>query len=375
MMTTIPLVDLRAQYESIKTEIDAAIASVVADAAFVGGPNVKTFEEAFARYCGVQHCVGVANGTDALFIALKTLGVGHGDEVITVANSFVATSEAIRMAGAQVVFVDINPTTYTIDANRIEEKINSKTKAIIPVHLYGQPADMNPILSLATRHGLYVVGDAAQAHGARYAGQPIATLSDITCFSFYPGKNLGAYGDAGALVTNNELWASRARMLANHGRTAKYDHEFEGINSRLDSLQAAVLMVKLRQLDSWTERRRQIAHWYSEALNGTDIITPIETAAVRAVYHLYVIRVLNNDRDKLQKHLAAAGISTGVHYPIALPYLKAYRYLGHAESDFPESREASSQILSLPMFPELTADQVAYIVRNIANAKLCSMPN
>src|SRR5947207_9211250 len=264
----IPFVNLKAQYVSIRPEIDAAIAAVISDTAFVSGPFAEAFEEAFARYCEVGHCVGVANGTDALFIALRTLGVGPGDEVITVANSFVATSEAIRMAGAQVVFVDINAVTLNIDVERIEEKITPRTKAIIPVHLYGQPPDMAPICALAQKHGLRVVGDAAQAHGALYQGQPIAQFADITCYSFYPGKNLGAYGDAGALVTDNAEWASAARMLANHGRTKKYDHDFEGVNSRLDGLQAAILSVKLRHLEQWTEQRRRNAYLYNDAPEG-----------------------------------------------------------------------------------------------------------
>ncbi len=249
---------------------------MISQTAFIGGTFVKKFEEEFARYCGVEHCVGVANGTDALYVALRTLGIGPGDEVITAANTFIATSEAIKMAGAQVVFVDIDPTTYTIDVERIEEKITSRTKAIIPVHLYGQPADMDPILALAKKHGLRVVGDAAQAHGAQYKGRPIAKLADITCFSFYPGKNLGAYGDAGALVTDNEEWAASARMFANHGRTKKYDHDFEGINSRLDGLQAAILSAKLPHLDRWTESRRTNAYKYNAALKGSKLVTPEE---------------------------------------------------------------------------------------------------
>jgi dTDP-4-amino-4,6-dideoxygalactose transaminase len=364
----VPFVDLKAQYESVKHEIDAAIAQVIAQTAFIGGPYVKEFEEAFARYCGVERCVGLANGTDALFIALKALGVGPGDEVITVANTFVATSEAIKMAGAQVVFVDIDPKTYTIDVTRIEEKITPRTKAIIPVHLYGQPADMDPILVLAKKHGLRVVGDAAQAHGARYKGRPISELADITCFSFYPGKNLGAYGDAGALVTNNEAWAASARMFANHGRTKKYDHGLEGVNSRLDGLQAAILTVKLRHLDRWTERRRTNARLYDAALRGTGVVTPGELDAVRAVYHLYVIRVPDGGRDRLQEHLRASGISTGIHYPIALPYLDAYRSLGHDTGDFPDSLKASGEILSLPMFPELTEEQIQHVAEKIAHA-------
>ena len=355
------------QYESIKPEVDAAIAAVINETAFIGGPAVKEFEEAFARYAGVAHTVGVANGTDALFIALRTLGVGPGDEVITVANSFIATSEAIKMAGAQVVFVDMDPVTYAIDVNRIEAKITPKTKAIIPVHLYGQPADMDPIRALAKKHELFIIGDAAQAHGAKYKGRPIAQLADITCYSFYPGKNLGAYGDAGALVTDNAAWASAARMLANHGRTKKYDHDWEGVNSRLDGLQAAVLNVKLRHIENWTERRRANAALYNEALKESGVVTPHELADVRAVYHLYIVRVPNGRREALAEHLKANGIQTGIHYPIALPYLNAYRYLGHSDADFPEALKASSEILSLPMFPELTREQIAYTASQVAS--------
>lgn len=362
---TIPFVDLKAQYQSIKDEIDAAIAAVINETAFIGGPFVQAFEEAFAGYCGVAHCVGVANGTDALFIALKTLGVGPGDEVITVANSFVATSEAIKMAGAQVVFVDINPRTYTIDVERIEEKITEKTRAIIPVHLYGQPADMDPIRQLARKHGLFVIGDAAQAHGASYNGTPISKLADITCFSFYPGKNLGAYGDGGALVTDREEWALKARMLANHGRVKKYDHDLEGVNSRLDGLQAAILSVKLRHLEDWTWRRRTHARRYNEALSGSGVVPPVELSDVRAVYHLYVVRVPNGSRENLQAHLKAAGVDTGIHYPIALPYLNAYRHLGHTEPDFPNALRASREIVSLPMYAELTEDQIRYVADKV----------
>jgi dTDP-4-amino-4,6-dideoxygalactose transaminase len=364
-LASIPLVDLKVQYESIKREIDAKIASVIAQTAFIGGTFVKKFEEEFAGYCGVEYCVGVANGTDALYVALRTLGIGPGDEVITAANTFIATAEAIKSAGAQVVFVDINPTTYGIDVERIEEKITSRTKAIIPVHLYGQPADMGPILALAKKHGLKVVGDGAQAHGAEYKGRPIAQLADITCFSFYPGKNLGAYGDAGALVTDNAEWAAKARMFANHGRSKKYDHDFEGINSRLDGIQAAVLSAKLPHLDRWTESRRTNAYKYNEALKGLKLVTPQEMTDVKAVYHLYVVRVPNGDRDKLLDFLKANGVDAGVHYPIALPYLNAYRSLNHSEADFPEALKASGQILSLPLFPELTDDQRGIVTHEV----------
>jgi len=363
--TSVPFVDLKKQYASIKPEIDAAISAVIEDTAFVGGVFVKEFEREFARHCGMSHCVGLANGTDALFVALRTLGVGPGDEVITVANTFVATSEAIKMAGAQVVFVDCDPRTYTIDVDAIGERITARTKAIIPVHLYGQPAEMDAIRALAKKHGLWVVGDAAQAHGALYKGRPVSQLADISCFSFYPGKNLGAYGDGGALVTNNEEWAANARMFANHGRTKKYDHDFEGINSRLDGLQAAVLSVKLRHLDEWTEGRRQAAARYTSVLENLGVITPVEADGVRAVYHLYVIRVPHGRRDALQSFLNQDGISTGIHYPIALPFLKAYSYLNHQSADFPVALRASQEILSLPMYSELTADQVELVAERI----------
>jgi dTDP-4-amino-4,6-dideoxygalactose transaminase len=362
---TVPFVDLKAQYDSIKAEIDHAIAAVINQTAFIGGPHVGAFEEAFARYCGIGHCIGVANGTDALFIALRALGIGAGDEVITVANTFVATSEAIKMAGAQVVFVDINPVTFNIDVERIEEKITAKTKAIIPVHLYGQPADMAPIRAIANKHGLRIIGDAAQAHGSLYRGRPIAQLADITCYSFYPGKNLGAYGDAGAIVTDNPEWAASARMFANHGRTKKYDHDLEGINSRLDGLQAAILSVKLGHIEAWTEARRRNAYHYNDALKGAGVVTPQELENVRAVYHLYVVRVPNGGREALQASLQANGISTGIHYPIALPYLNAYKHLGHGPSDFPHALKASQEILSLPMFPELTAPQIDYVAERL----------
>jgi dTDP-4-amino-4,6-dideoxygalactose transaminase len=367
LRATIPIafVDLAAQYHSMKAEIDGAIASVIAETSFIGGPHVKGFEEAFARYCGVDHCVGVANGTDALFVALKVLDIGPGDEVITAANTFIATAEAITMAGAQVVFVDINPRTFNLEVDRIEEKVTRRTKAIIPVHLYGQPANMAPIRTIAEKHGLRVIGDAAQAHGACYHGKPVAQWADVTCYSFYPGKNLGAYGDAGAVVTNNARWATAARMWANHGRVTKYDHNFEGVNSRLDALQAAILAVKLPHLEDWTVRRRQHAYRYNEALASTNVVTPNEIEDVHAVYHLYVVRVPGGRRDALQQHLHNEGISTGIHYPIALPYLSAYRRLKHDEGDFPEALKASREILSLPIYPELSEELVHVVVGRI----------
>ncbi len=364
---SIQFVDLKAQYDTIKQEIDMAISEVLSETAFIGGKRVTNFEEAFAKYCGAKHCVGVGNGTDALFIALKTLGLGAGDEVITVANSFIATSEAVTQTGARVVFVDINPKTYNIDTTKIEAKITSRTKAIIPVHLYGQPADMDPILALAKKHNLKIVEDCAQAHGAVYKGRTVGSIGDMACFSFYPGKNLGAYGDGGAIVTSDETLAKKARMFANHGRIDKYDHEIEGINSRLDGLQAAILGVKLKHIDAWSEARRKNAYLYNEHLKNTELVTPVELADVKCVYHLYIVRTKKETRQKFQDHLKAKGIATGIHYPIALPNLKAYAYLKHTINDFPESTKASQEIVSLPMYPELTEESIKSIAGEIKN--------
>jgi len=362
----IPFVDLRAQYDSIKGEIDQAIADVISKSAFIGGSFVKAFESAFADFCGGKHCIGVGNGTDAIFLTLKALGIGSGDEVVTAANSFIATSEAITMAGARVVFADVRSDTYNIDPEKIEEKITGNTKAIIPVHLYGQPADMDPIVRIARKHGLKVIEDAAQAHGATYKGRRVGTLADAACFSFYPGKNLGAYGDAGAVVTDDDKLSLKVRMLANHGRVAKYDHEFEGVNSRLDGLQAAILDVKLRHITSWTEMRRANARMYNGLLKETPgLATPVEIKDVNSVYHLYVVRVKGDARNKLQEHLQANGISSGIHYPIALPSLKAYEYLNIRGSDLPEAHRASREILSLPLYPELNEAQIAYVSKYI----------
>jgi len=361
----VPFVDLKAQYQSIKSEIDPAILTVISETAFVGGKYVEGFEKAFAEKFGVKHCVSCANGTDAIYITLKALGIGPGDEVITVANSFIATSEAITLTGAKVVFVDIDPTTYNIDVNQIEAKITAKTKVIIPVHLYGQPADMDPILALARKHGLKVIEDSAQAHGARYKGRSIGTMGDAATFSFYPGKNLGAYGDAGAIVTNNDEFALKAKMFANHGRVEKYDHAMEGVNSRLDGLQAAILNVKLAYLPQWTESRRRHAYLYNRLLTHPGVTKPTEIENVIAVYHLYVIRVKRERRDSLQKHLLAKGISTGIHYPIPLPKLKAYAYLKHTDSDFPRATAAAGEIVSLPMYAELDEAKIAFIADQV----------
>lgn len=361
----IPFVDLKHQYKSIKREIDQSISEVIAQTAFVGGPYPKSFEKAFANYCGVKHCIGVGNGTDALHISLKALDIGSGDEVITAANSFIATSEAISMTGARVVFVDIDPGTFNINVNKIQKKVTQKTKAIVPVHLYGQPVDMDPILDIAKQYNLKVIEDAAQAHGAMYKGRQIGSMGDAACFSFYPGKNLGAYGDAGAVVTDDDVVAEKVRMIANHGRIEKYNHKFEGMNSRLDGIQAAILEVKLKHLPKWNEKRRYIANLYNKYLHESGVLIPSEIREVKAVYHLYIVRVPDGRRDDLKEYLKSQGVTTGIHYPVALPSLTAYRYLNHKEKDFPEASKASQEILSLPMFPELVETQIAFVAEKI----------
>jgi len=359
----IPFVDLKAQYLSIESEIDQAIKRVILDSAFIKGKYVLRFEKEFAEYCGTGFCIGVGNGTDALVIAMKALGIGKGDEVITAANSFIATSEAITTAGANVKFVDCDPVTYNIDVSKIEEKVTEKTRAIIPVHLYGQPADMDEINRIAEKHNLYVIEDAAQAHGAEYRGKKVGSLGHIGCFSFYPGKNLGAYGDAGAIVTNDHDLTDRCRMLANHGRLEKYSHVIEGQNSRLDGMQAAILSVKLKHLDSWSMERNRVADYYSKSLPDEVLKLPEKMEDATHVYHLFVVQV--EKRDELIKFLSDKGISTGIHYPIPLPFQKAYAHLGHRPSDFPVSERLSHSILSLPVFAELTEEQMGCVVSGI----------
>ncbi len=361
----VPFVDLRAQYHAIQNEIDAAIQQVINDAAFVGGKYLAAFEKNFSAFTGGKSCIGVGNGTDALFIALKSLGIGPGDEVITVANTFIATAEAITMTGAKVVFVDCDEQTYNIDTSKLEAAITARTKAILPVHLYGQPAEMDFIGDIAKKYKLHVVEDAAQAHGARYHGKSIGSISALNCFSFFPGKNLGAYGDGGAVVVNDEELATRVRMVANHGRIQKYDHEFEGVNSRLDGMQAAILDVKLRYLEEWTERRRAIAAKYDEHLGGV-AVTPFVSPGVRHVYHLYVIRVRN--RDRVRSQLEEKGIAAGIHYPLAVPFLQAYRYLGHKPEDFPVAYAFQDEILSLPIHGSMPEEQVDYVIEQLLEA-------
>lgn len=360
----IPFVDLSKQYHSIKKDIDDAIRSVIQDAAFIQGKYVEEFEKEFASYCHSSHCVGVGNGTDALFIALKVFDIGPGDEVIVPANSFIATSEAVTMTGAKAVFVDCDPKTYNIDIKRITGCLTSKTKAIIPVHLYGLPADMSTISKLAKENNLKLIQDCAQAHGATVDNKFLSHFGDILSFSFYPGKNLGAYGDAGALVTNDAAIADRIRMFANHGRLSKYDHEFEGMNSRMDGIQGAILNTKLKYLDAWIEQRRKNAGHYNRLLPEVgDIAVPINLPDRKHVYHLYVIRTKH--RDRLKTYLSDRGIVTGIHYPIALPNLAAYKHFGHKKEDFPVANRYQDEILSLPLYPEMTKEMILQVVSAI----------
>jgi dTDP-4-amino-4,6-dideoxygalactose transaminase len=357
----VPFVDLKAQYLSIKAEVDAAIAEIISNTAFIGGKTVANFEREFAGYIGSPYCVSVANGTDAIEIALRALGIGDGDEVIVPANSFIATSEAVTSIGARVVFADSDPDFYTMDVEDFRRKITSRTKAVIPVHLYGHPADMDSILEIAREHGLLVVEDTSQAHGALYKGRRVGSIGDAGTFSFYPGKNLGAYGDAGAIVFKSQHAADFARALANHGSVVKYQHFIEGRNSRMDGIQAAVLATKLPHLESWSEGRRRAAALFTELLEGVEgIVTPKIADYAVPVFHLYVVRVA--DRERLQSRLAERGVSTGIHYPIALPSLEAYAYLGHRPEDFPVATSQMSQLLSLPMYPELTEEMIRYTV-------------
>jgi len=362
----IPFVDLKAQYDSIKDEIDEAIQSVLNTTSFIMGEELKKFEEEFAQFCDVEYAIGVANGSDALILALRACDIGEGDEVITVPHTFIATTEAISNVGGKVVFVDINPKTYTIDPSKIEEKINEKTKAIIPVHLYGQPANLDPIMRLAKKYNLKVIEDAAQAHGAEYKEEKVGSIGDVGCFSFYPGKNLGAYGDAGMVITNNEEIAEKIRLLRNHGRiTKKYEHEIEGYSSRLDNLQAAILRVKLKYLNKWNESRRRNAKKYNEILSDiSGIITPYEADYAKHVYHLYVIRT-EKGRDELREELKSKGIATGIHYPIPLHLQPACKYLGYKRGDFPITENVCKKLLSLPIYSELKVREIKKICKAI----------
>jgi len=357
-------VDLKRQYEFVKEEIADKIEKVLRSTQYILGEEVEKFEKEFANYCGAKYAIGVASGSDALALSLKALGVAKEDDVITVPNTFTATVDAISGNNAKPVFVDIDPETYNIDITRIEEKVTDKTKAIIPVHLYGQPADMDPILKLAREHNLKIIEDACQAHGAEYKGKKVGSLGDAGCFSFYPAKNLGAYGDGGMVVTNNEEIAERIRMLRNYGQSKKYYHDFIGYNSRLDEIQAAVLRVKLKYLNEWNNKRREKAKLYNELLeNVSGIETPIEKDYAKHAYHLYVIRC--RDRNELQHYLSSKDVSTGIHYPIPVHLQRAYKHLGYKKGDFLITEKYVNEILSLPMFPELSEKEIKYIYMNI----------
>jgi len=361
---TVPFVDLKSQYLAIKPEVDAAIAQVIENTHFVLGPQLAAFEKAFAEYVGSAYCVGVNSGTAALQLALMACGIGPGDEVIVPSFTFFATAEAVSVLGGVPVFVDIDPVSYTITAEAIEKAITPRTRAIIPVHLYGQAADLDPILALAERHKLHVIEDAAQAHGAEYHGKRVGSLGTLGCFSFYPSKNLGAYGEGGGVVTNDEELAKRLRMLRDHGSTSKYTHAVVGYNFRLEEIQAAVLNVKLPHLTGWNNHRRQRAAKYNELLSDSGLVLPREMDYARHVYHVYAVQ--SDNRDELQKRLAAGGIQTGVHYPIPIHLQAAYSSLGYKAGDLPVTERLSERILSLPMFPELNDDQQRSVAASIA---------
>jgi len=368
----VPFIDLKMQGAAIRKEVEAAIGKVLDEAAFAGGPFVKAFEDDFARFCGCAHAVGVGNGTDALWAALIAFGIGQGDEVITVPNTFIATAEAISFCGARPVFVDVDEKTCTMDPALLEKAITPRTKAVIPVHLFGQTADMDPIMAIAKKHGLIVIEDACQAHGALYRGRPAGSIGDAGCFSFYPGKNLGAYGEAGAVVTSNDEAASKMRVFREHGQPKKYFHNMIGWNCRMDGLQAAVLSVKLKHLPAWTEARRKHAQQYNQLLEGLPgIVLPHEASYAQHVYHLYAIR--NGRRDELMTALGDKGIATGIHYPVPLHFTGAYRHLGYTEGSFPVSERIAGELMSLPMFAELSQEQIDSIVAGIKEfVKTCA---
>ena len=372
---SVPFVDLQAQYRTIKSEVDAAIQRVLDNAAFILGREVEAFEAAFAEYVGAKFCVGVNSGTAAIQLAVMACGLQAGDEVIVPANSFFATAEGVSTAGATPVFVDADPVSYNLDVTRIEAALTARTRAIMPVHLYGQAADLAPIFEFAARHNLVVIEDAAQAHGSLYKGRRVGALGRAGCFSFYPGKNLGAYGEGGAVVTNDAEIACHVRLLRDHGSEQKYRHEIVGYNFRLEGIQGAVLNVKLKHLDRWNDLRRAHAARYGALLGdleaGGALKLPHEMPDAHHVYHLYVVQ--SKERDALQQHLAHAGIQTGIHYPVPIHLQPAYAEHGHQSGDFPVAERLAGGVLSLPMFPELTAAQierVASAIRSAVNSSL-----
>jgi dTDP-4-amino-4,6-dideoxygalactose transaminase len=363
----VPFSDLKTQYRSIKPDIDAAILRVLESSQFVLGPEVAAFEQAFADYCGgVKHCIAVNSGTSALHLALLAAGIGPGDEVISVPFTFIATTAAIDYTGARPVLVDVDAKTATMDPALIERAITPHTKAIIPVHLYGQSADMDPILEIARKHNLTVIEDAAQAHGAEYKGRRCGSMGDMACFSFYPGKNLGAYGEGGAIVTNHEAYAATMRMMRDWGQPKRYHHDLKGFNYRMEGFQGAILGVKLKYLEGWTEARRAHARRYAELLSPLEVEIPQEAPQTRHVFHVYAIRIA--ERERVQHQLQAAGIQTAIHYPIPVHLQKSFAHLGYQQGDFPVSEDWSRRVLSLPLFPEMTEAQIKETVAETAAA-------
>lgn len=360
----VPFLDLRLHHAALRPELTAAFEAVVDASAFASGPFVRSFEQDFAAYCGVRHCVAVGSGTDALWLALLALGIGPGDEVVTVPMTFMATVEAITYTGARPVFVDVDRATYTMDPRLLELAITPRTRAIIPVHLYGQMADMEPILAIARRHGIPVVEDACQAHGATYHGKRAGACGELGCFSFYPGKNLGALGEGGAVVTDNDELARKIAMYRDHGQARKYYHDVVGWNARMDGIQGAALQLKLKHLEAYNEARRRHAAHYRSLLNGVaGLVPPRERAECRHVYHLFVVRV--PERDQVLKELAEHGVHCGIHYPIPVHLQEAYRGLGLRRDMFPVSEQCADEVLSLPMYPELTEAQVETVAREL----------
>ena len=358
----VQFVDLKKQYLALREEIDSAFARVIQDSSFIRGPEVEVFESSFARSIGVKNCISCANGTDALYIAMKALGIGAGDEVITTAHSWISTSETITQAGGKVVFCDVNEDDFLLDVSKLEDLITPRTKGIIRVHLFGQAVEMDPLLEIAQKNNLWVLEDCAQAHFATYNGKTVGTFGDAATFSFYPGKNLGAMGDAGAVVTSNDKLADHMKLFARHG--GKGEHLMEGINSRMDGLQAAVLNIKLPKMDEWTDKRTKAAQYYDDLLQSIPSVTlPIEKSGNKHVYHLYVIKVPK--RDELKEYLEASGIQTVINYPKALPFYKAYNYLKHVPQDFPVAYENQSEILSLPIHPFITGEEQEYVAKKI----------
>jgi len=367
-LALIPFLDLKAQYSEIKPQVDAAILRVVESGQYVLGPDVAAFEERFAAYCDVGYCRALNTGTSALHLALLATGIGPGDEVITVSMTFVATTAAILYSGARPVFVDVDPVSWTMDPAAIEAAITPRTKAIMPVHLHGLMADMDSIMEIARRHGLIVIEDAAQAHGAEYKGRRAGSIGDIGCFSFYPGKNLGAYGEGGAAVTADPALAQRISLLRDWGQEAKYRHVMPGYNYRMDSIQAAVLNVKMDYIEKWTDARGDVAAHYDRMLSSSELRRPMSPADGRHVYHVYAVE--HPDRGAAIKALSAAGIATGIHYPIPVHLQKAYADLGYKAGDFPVTERLAEQFLSLPIYPELQEKQVAEVVRELSNVRV-----